>query len=168
MVGVEVHFFFLKYLKNAWEQHLILVMVVWKHCVKIFSMENTARKDAFCRFWSSGHIPAIQSPVLRGKVVRGTTNIPNTYWRFCSLGMRQRLFNPIFNDYLPFQEEILKTLRRLRPFEDHKFSKVAEGKQGDAELTQSTFWLWKMSKLCICFSFPDLDCSRGDSSHVLL
>lgn len=40
-------------------------MVVWKHCVNTFYMGNTARKDAFCRFWSSGHIPAIQSPVLR-------------------------------------------------------------------------------------------------------
>lgn len=110
MVVIEVHFFFLKYLKNVREQHLILVMVVWKCRVNIFSMENTARKDAFCRFWSSRQIPTIQSPVLRGKAARGTTNTPNTYWRLCSLGMRHRVFNPIFNYYLSFQEENPKDL----------------------------------------------------------
>lgn len=40
--------------------------------------------------------------------------------------------------------------------EDPKFSEAAEGKWGDAELTQSSFWHWTMSNLCTRFSLPAL------------
>lgn len=108
------------------------------------------------------------------ETARRITTTPKTHWRMCSLGKRRRgssslgkcrVLNPTFNDHLSFQHE---GLAFLRSFEAPEFIVVVEGKQGDAELIQASFWHQTMSKLRTHLSLQGLDYLRDESAHVSL
>ena len=61
---------------------------------------------------------------------------------------------------------ILFLMTSFHFLENPKLSHVAEGKPGDAELAQYSFWHRTMSKLCTHFSLPGLDHSTCPRASV--